>query len=70
MKKKTNTYLTIAEAINDFSFHRLNKAELYEILVTCVMESTNADKEIYSVTPYSLQNEYTIAKNWLLRRGD
>ena len=67
--KKTNTYSTIAEAINDFSLHRINKAELYEILVTCVMESTNADKEIYSATP-PIQNEYTVAKNWLIRRGE
>lgn len=66
-KKASNTYSTIATSINDFILHRLNKIELYEVLVNCVMESTNEEKDKFFEKDSVVPNEYQVAKNWLNR---
>ena len=63
-KKTNNTFSSVATAINDFTLHKLNKVELYEIIVSCIIESTNDDKDIYHMIP-PVRNEYTVARDWL-----
>jgi len=66
MKRKVCIYSSIAESINDFSLHRLNRLELYEIVCNCIMESTADDKEqVLNPKEYGGTTDYQFAKNWL-----
>jgi hypothetical protein len=69
MKKKLNVYSSVAEAINDFSTHRLNKLELYEIICNCLLEITNEEKEqVLNPKTYGGSTDYQFAKNWLHKK--
>lgn len=69
MKKRLGIYSSIAEAINDFSLHRLNKLELYEIICNCILEVTNEDKEqVLNPKEYGGITDYQFGKNWLTKK--
>ena len=67
-KKKQNVYSVLAEAIYDFSVHRLNRIELYEIMSNCIVESTDDDKAQVLAENELARNDYQFSKNWLERK--
>ena len=71
MKKKSSIFASVAEAINDFSLHRINRIELYEIICNYILESTNEDKELVANpdgVEASQQYDIQFAKNWLMKK--
>ena len=68
MTKKTGIYSRVAESINDFSVHRINRDELYEIICGCILESSDEEKEqVFSKNEF-IRSDYHVAKNWLNKR--
>lgn len=61
-------YTNIAEAIYDFSLHRVNRMELFEIISNCVLESTNEDKEMILAPKKKIRTNYDVAKDWLNKK--
>jgi hypothetical protein len=69
MKKKLGVYSTVAESIRDFSEHRLNRQELYEIICNCLLEITNDERSfIFEEKSILSNNPYIIAKRWLINK--
>lgn len=69
MKKKLGVYSAVAESIRDFSEHRLNRIEFYEIICNCLLEVTNEDKEqILTPKEYGGQTDYQFGKSWLNKK--
>lgn len=68
MRGNGNIYKQLAEAIYDFSVHRLNRLELFEIVCNCILESTDEDKEKVLVNKDIGLTDYQFAKNWLVRK--
>ena len=69
MKKKLGVYSAVAEAIRDFSEHRINRQEFYEIICNCLLEVTNEDKEqVLNPKEYGGITDYQFGKNWLNKK--
>lgn len=63
-----NVYFDLAQAVHDFSLHRINKLELYEIVANCILQCTNEDKEQVVSGKELIRNNYTVAKDWLYKK--
>jgi hypothetical protein len=66
--KGKNIYIVLAEAIVDFCNFRMNKSELFNIVLTCVVTSTNKDKEEILEKRYIGQTQYQRSKFWLSKK--
>ncbi len=68
MTKQNSIYTTVAESIMDFSTHKINRLELYEIICNCILVSTNEDKSIILEKNDLISTPYQTAKGWITRK--
>jgi DNA-binding ferritin-like protein (Dps family) len=66
-----NIYKKVAESIEKFSCHSLNKIELYEIIIDAFTQATIDKNEICELLEDGsgvCRTQYQTAKDWLKKR--
>lgn len=62
-----NIFTTMAKGIHDFSCHKVNRVELFDLICSCISESTDKDKEEISNTE-NIGNNVKFSREWLMKK--